>query len=57
MNIAVDLHANVISLSAFRATRTTLVDPRYSAPVVDIDSWYHQAEIAKTSTKTVSDRQ
>jgi hypothetical protein len=57
MNVAVDPNTNVISLSAFRATRTTTVDPRFAPPIIDIDSWYHQAEITKTSTKTPNERQ
>lgn len=57
MSLAADPHKNVISLSAFRATRSAIADPRYATPVVDIDSWYHQAEITKTAEKFVSERQ
>ncbi len=57
MNVAADPHKNVISLSAFRATRSAKTDPRFASPVVDIDSWYHQAEITKATVKSVSERQ
>ncbi|TLX15882.1 hypothetical protein [Rhizobium sp. MHM7A] len=57
MNIAVGANTRVISLSAFRATRTATVDPRFTPPVVDIDGWYHRDEIVKATANSPHERQ
>lgn len=58
MTSAITSTSNIVSLAAFKAARAISSTERSMPPVIDIDAWYHQEEVAKAApSKSSQERQ